>query len=283
MPGWRDRASAASLRLRSWAVARAGGDFEKRFAQAVPSLNEFGVDRFGYSIDFSLWLVAPLLWLYRWYFRVECHGIEQLPAKGPFLLVANHSGQIPLDAGMIALATTLEAPSPRAVRGMTEKWIPGLPWASTVMSRSGMVVGTPENCRLLLNAGEPVLVFPEGLRGIVKTWDRRYRLQEFGHGFMRLALETGAPIVPVAVIGGEEQMPALAEIPSLGRLVGLPTFPLVLTALPFPSKYRLHFGEPMRFPRTEDEADVEKNVAEVKQRIQELIDEGVRRRQHVFW
>ncbi|HUB09164.1 MAG TPA: lysophospholipid acyltransferase family protein [Myxococcales bacterium] len=283
MVRWRERVTSAALRLRSWAVARAGPDFEERFGRAVPSLNEFGVDRFGYSLAFSLWLVAPLLWLYRWYFRVECRGLENLPARGPVILVANHSGQIPLDAGMIALATILEAPSPRAVRGMTEKWISGLPWASTVMSRSGMVVGTPENCRRLLRSGEPVLVFPEGVRGIVKAWRRRYQLQEFGQGFMRLALETGAPIVPVAVIGGEEQMPAIAELPAVGRLLGLSTFPLVVFPLPLPTKYRLHFGAPLRFGGTEDEGAVEWNVEEVKRRLQTMIDDGLRSRAHVFW
>ncbi|MHB8419904.1 MAG: lysophospholipid acyltransferase family protein [Myxococcales bacterium] len=272
-----------ATRLRRWALGPGGEELERRFARAVPALNEFGVDRFGYSLGFSLWLLGPLLWLYRHYFRVECQGLERLPTEGPVLLVANHSGQIPIDAGMIAIATLLEAPSPRAVRGMTEKWIPTLPWASTIMARSGMVVGTPENCRQLLGSGEAVLVFPEGLKGVVKPWRRRYQLQEFGQGFMRLALEANAPIVPVAVIGGEEQMPALAELPWVGRLLGLPTFPLVLSPLPLPSKYRLHFGEPLRFPAGGDEGEVERHVASVKHRLQEMIDDALRRRQHVFW
>ena len=212
--------------MKRWALSPGGPDFEHRFAEAFPSTNEFGVDPFGYSMDFSLWVVGPLLWLYRHYFRVQCHGIERIP-RGRVLLVANHSGQIPLDAAMIAIATLADAPSPRAVRGMTEKWVPTLPFGSTFMARTGMVVGTPENCRRLLEVGEAVLVFPEGIKGIVKTWARRYQLQEFGTGFMRLALETDTPIVPVAVIGGEEQLPAFAEIKPLGRLFGIPSVPLV--------------------------------------------------------
>lgn len=268
--------------MKRWALSPGGPDFEHRFAEAFPSTNEFGVDPFGYSMDFSLWVVGPLLWLYRHYFRVQCHGIERIP-RGRVLLVANHSGQIPLDAAMIAIATLADAPSPRAVRGMTEKWVPTLPFGSTFMARTGMVVGTPENCRQLLEVGEAVLVFPEGIKGIVKTWARRYQLQELGTGFMRLALETDTPIVPVAVIGGEEQLPAFAEIKPLGRLFGIPSVPLVASPLPLPTKYHLHFGEPMRFTGGGGDGDVELEAQRVKAELQSMIEAGLRERKHVFW
>src|SRR5439155_240928 len=116
---------AMGRQLKALTCAMGGPQLQVRLERAAPQLNEYGVDPFGYSTDFCLQLLGPLLWLYRRYFRVEVHGVQHVP-EGPALLVANHSGQIPLDAGMISLATLLECESPRALRGMTEKWVPGL-------------------------------------------------------------------------------------------------------------------------------------------------------------
>ncbi|MBI3185704.1 MAG: acyltransferase family protein [Myxococcales bacterium] len=269
-------------KLNRLARSACGPQVEERLRRAAPSLNEFGVDPFGFSIDFVRQILGPLLWLYRRYFRTETFGLENLPA-GRVLLVANHSGQVPIDAGMIAVATLMDAPRPRALRGMTEKWIPTLPFASIVMSRSGMVVGTPQNCRRLLDAGEAIMVFPEGVRGITKPWSQRYQLQPFGHGFMRLAIETDTPIVPVAVVGGEEQMPSLADLKPLARLLGMPAFPLIASPVVLPSRYRLYFGEPMRFHSFSDDEQLGRHVEVVRSRVQAMLREGLRRRRHIFW
>ena len=106
---------------------------------------------------------------------------------------------------MIGTALLLEGQPPRPLRSMVERWVPSLPHVSTLFARLGQVLGTPENCRYLLENEEVVLVFPEGARGISKTIDKAYQLQEFGHGFMRLAMENKTPIVPVGVVGAEEQ------------------------------------------------------------------------------
>ena len=151
--------------------------------------SEYGVDPFGFDLDYALSAVAPFVWLYKHYFRVEAHGIEKVP-PGRVLLVGNHSGQIPLDGAMIGVALLLEHDPPRIVRAMIEKWAASLPYVSTFFARGGQIVGTPENCRRLLASEEAILVFPEGVRGIAKLWPQRYQLQEFGLGFMRLALET---------------------------------------------------------------------------------------------
>ena len=270
-------------RLRGWTQQMM--DESKVTALARPK-NEFGVDPFGFDADYALSVVAPFLWLYKHYFRVETHGLEQVPA-GRVLLVSNHSGQIPIDGAMIGVAMLTEANPPRAVRALVEKWVPSLPYISTIFARAGQVVGTPENCRRLLQAGEPVLVFPEGVRGISKLWPQRYQLQEFGLGFMRLALETHTPIVPVAVIGGEEQAPAIANLKPVAKMLGFPVLPVTLTGipLPLPTKYRLYFGEPMRFTgrADDDDAELEKKVRTVRTTIQTMLDKGLRERKHVFW
>jgi 1-acyl-sn-glycerol-3-phosphate acyltransferase len=262
-----------------------GEDLRGRIEQVARSENEFGVDPFGFDLSYALAAMAPFVWLYKQYFRVQTFNIDRVPA-GRVLLVSNHSGQLPLDGAMIVVAMLTEAPRPRAVRSMVEKWVQTLPYVSTFMARAGQIVGTPENCRRLLEAEEAILVFPEGVRGLGKTWGQRYRLQDFGLGFMRLALETKTPIAPVAVIGAEEQAPSLANLKPLAKILGFPYVPLTPTVipLPLPSRYRIYFGEPMMFSgRPDDEdAELDKKVAAVKATIQSMIDEGLKARTHVF-
>ena len=175
---------------------------------------------------------------------------------------------------------------------MGEYWLGTLPWMSVLLDRMGSSVGTPQTCVDMLRHGECVLAFPEGVRGMNKVYADAYQLQEFGLGFMRLALETGAPIVPFAVVGSEEQAPAIANLRSLGRLLGMPAFPITLTwpwlgplgMIPLPVRYWIEFGDPMHFegdPNDEDE-EIAKNVLVVKGTIQDMIRRGLARRRSVF-
>jgi 1-acyl-sn-glycerol-3-phosphate acyltransferase len=272
--------------LRGWTERMVGPERKERLQSLARTGNEYGVDPFGFNLDYSLSAMAPLVWLYRHYHRVEVFGIEKVP-PGRVLLVSNHSGQLPMDGAMIGVSMLLEASPPRAIRSMVEKWVPSLPYVSTFMARVGQIVGTPENCRRLLTAGEAILVFPEGARGITKLWPQRYQLQEFGLGFMRLALETETPIVPIAVVGAEEQAPALVDVKPLAKALGFPAFPITVTGLPLPlpSKYRIYFGDPLRFSGRPDDEDSEldKKVRTVKASIQSMLNRGLKERQGVFW
>jgi len=271
--------------MQKWALSQGGPELEARLARLVAPQNEYGVDPFGLELDFTKAAIAPVLWLYRNYFRVETHGIEQVP-QGRVMLISNHSGQLPLDGAMIAMSLLLEAEPPRVVRAMVEKWAPTLPFVAPFFARIGQVVGTPENCRRLLAAGETIMVFPEGTRGLNKTYDKRYRLQEFGSGFMRIAVETQTPVLPVAVIGAEEQAPALFDFKQVAKIFGFPALPITptLVPLPLPVKYRLWFGEPMRFSGTahDDDAELERKVSEVKRAIETLLKRGLKSRGSIF-
>lgn len=263
----------------------------ERIDQLKAQLGGHETDAFGFDPD-AIKPVMPFVeFLYRRWFRVQTHGIEHLPA-GRFLLIANHSGQIPLDAMMLATALLLDAHPPRAVRSMVERWVPSLPFISTFFARLGQVLGTPENCRLLLANEHAVVVFPEGQPGINKTFDKRYQLQAFGNGFMRLALETRTPIVPVGIVGAEEQYPALWNLEKVGRLFGAPALPIAPTMLipglgllPLPTRYRIWFGHPMAFSGDPDDDDtvVSSKVAQVKAAVEALIQRGLAERAHVFW
>jgi 1-acyl-sn-glycerol-3-phosphate acyltransferase len=267
-----------------------GEPFADRIARVPLSLGPAGVDPFGLDPQWAKYAIGTIAMLHRRYFRTDVHGIENVP-EGRVLLIANHSGQVPIDGALIGAAMFMDAEPPRIIRAMVEKWAVSLPFVSLLFTRVGQVVGVPENAQRLLTQGEALLVFPEGARGISKTFDRRYKLTEFGLGFMRLAIETNTPIVPVAVVGAEEQYVSVANFDSLARLLRMPAFPLIPQLfipggqLPLPTKYRMWFGEPMRFTGDPDDDDsvIDEKVWLVKQTIQSMLNRGIKERKHIFW
>jgi len=274
-------------RLKRWTLDLGGPGTRERLEQLTPPRNEYGVDPYGFDIDYLQAAAAPVLWLYRKYFRVEAFGLENVPDEGRVLLVGNHSGQLPFDAAMVEMACLIDKDPPRAVRALVDKWVPTLPFVSTLFARCGQVVGTPENCRRLLAADEALLVFPEGTRGLNKPFSERYTLKDFGLGFLRLALESQAPIVPVGVVGAEEQAPGIFDLKPIANLFAFPHFPITPTVLPFPLpvRYRLWFGQPLRFEGSPDDEDavLEAKVARVKGAVAAQIALGLEQRKHVFW
>ena len=273
-------------RLRAWTLELGGPGTRTRLEKLTPPRNEYGVDPYGLDVEYVVAAIAPLMWLYKRYFRVELHGVDRVPNDGGVLIVSNHSGQLPFDAAMIEVGLLIKKDPPRVVRALVERWVPTLPFVSTFMARCGQIVGTPENCRRLLAAGESLLVFPEGVRGLNKPFRERYRLQTFGLGFMRLALEAGVPVVPCAVVGAEEQAPALLDLKPLARLFGFPAFPITPTILPLPlpARYHIRFGEPMRFAGSADDedAELERKVREVEGAVRALIERGLSERRSIY-
>jgi 1-acyl-sn-glycerol-3-phosphate acyltransferase len=275
-------------RVRDWVDSKLEPQFRAKL-KALPSRqNEYGYDPFGFNRDDAKTAALIAQFFYKYYFRVEAHDVDRVPS-GRVLLVSNHSGQLPFDGIGIGGALLFERDPPRVMRAMVEKYVQTLPFASYIFARWGQITGTPENCRRLLEDDEAILVFPEGAKGISKPFTQRYQLQEFGLGFMRLALETNTPIVPVAVIGAEEQAPAI-NIKPLARLLGAPAFPIIpappfFPILPYPVKYRIYFGEPLSFDGDPDDEDevLEEKVKRVKNEIQSMIRIGLKERKNVFW
>ncbi len=261
-----------------------------RIDELQAAIGDRPADDFGFTPEQIKYVVPVVEQVYRRWFRVEPIGLEHIP-PGRVLLIANHSGQVPIDAMMIATALILDADPPRAVRSMVERWVPSLPFVSVFFSRLGQVLGTPENCRTLLREEHPVLVFPEGVRGINKTWDHAYELQAFGHGFMRLALETNTPIVPVGVVGAEEQYPTPWNLTGVAKALGLPAVPVPLNPLvpglgllPLPVKYRIYFGRPLTFigDPDDDEAEIAARVGVVRDAVDGLLRRGLIERKGWF-
>ncbi|HEV8246204.1 MAG TPA: lysophospholipid acyltransferase family protein [Polyangiaceae bacterium] len=267
-----------------------GSDFEARARVLRERYHELGGDPFGFDPGTARHAAMVSAFFHRMYFRTEVYDIDHVP-KGRVILIANHSGQIPIDAAIIGCAMFFDANPPRVTRAMVEKWTATLPFVSMFFNRVGQVVGLPENARRLLSMGELLLAFPEGIRGVAKPFTRRYELEEFGLGFMRLALETDTPIVPVAVIGAEEQYVSLGNLNWAAKALGLPVFPLVPQlllpggALPLPTKYRLFFGEPLHFrgDPDDDDAILAEKVYLVKQTIAHMLRRGLMQRRSVFF
>ncbi|MBI3893332.1 MAG: acyltransferase family protein [Candidatus Wallbacteria bacterium] len=262
----------------------------ERFQGKAPT-DEYGLDYAFYEA------VRPLVtFMYRHWFRVETTGIENVPADGPCLLVANHSGVLPWDGVMLSEAIWEHHPQPRHARLLFLKWFASIPFIAPFLAKTGQVLACPENGKRLLSQGQLVGVFPEGIKGIGKPFRERYRLARFGRGgFTKLAMQTRAPIVPVAIVGAEETYPAIYKLDFVAKLLGLPylpitpTFPLfgLLGFVPLPTKWHIHFCKPLRFnERAPSKADDYLVVSLLTERVRNIvqlaINELLRRRRSVF-
>jgi 1-acyl-sn-glycerol-3-phosphate acyltransferase len=264
-------------------IARFEQTVRARLAEAC-ALEMPPPERFGFRFDTAVRLLLVTGAFHRKFFRVECHGIESLP-HGPSILVANHGSHVlSWDGAMIMTSCLLDADPPRLVHGMAEHRLMELPVLGTAARRIGAVDGRRAMCERLLRAGAAVLTFPEGAKALARPFAQRYQLCSFGHGFMHVALATGAPIVPVAVIGAEEEAPLLANPAWLARLLRTPVAPLTPTVVfPLPVKYRIHFGSPMRPKGPATPEVVARNVSAVRAAVQDLVDAGLAARRHVFF
>jgi 1-acyl-sn-glycerol-3-phosphate acyltransferase len=243
-------------------------------------------DRFGFSPDVTRAAFPFFQALYRMWFRVKSHGHANIPVSGPAVLVSNHAGLLPFDAAMSIVDISLHTDPPRLARAVVDRWAGTLPWINVFYARVGQVIGTRENFADLLDEGQIVLVYPEGIEGVRKTIAQRYRLQHFRVGFVEHALRAGAPIVPMAVIGSDDQMPVLYDVKPLARQLGLPVAPITPTfpwlgplgLLPYPVPYRIVYGAPLRFherfgPEGAEDARLVRYLAnQVRRTVQHLID-----------
>jgi 1-acyl-sn-glycerol-3-phosphate acyltransferase len=228
---------------------------------------------------------APLDLLYRWWWRVEVVGLERLPRRGPLLVVANRAGTLlPFDAFMLSRALAARPPEVRGVRPLVDDWLLRLPVLGRAVAALGAVTATPAALRGVLTAGEAAITFPEGTDVVAKPIAHRYRLAAFNRGsLLRVAVDAGVPIVPVAVIGAEETQPVLWRVERLGRLLGLPAVPVTPALIPLPTKWTIHIGEPLDPPvGTADQPALRTVRTRVRERLQGLMSDGVRRRPGLF-
>jgi 1-acyl-sn-glycerol-3-phosphate acyltransferase len=275
--------------------------WDERVAGALSFLRrrltgQYEVDEFGFDPELTEAFVHPLLRvMYQRYFRVEVSGVEHLPRDSSALLVANHSGTVPMDALMLTMAVHDETPTRRHLRVLGADLLFRIPLLSELARKAGATLACNPDAERLMRNGEYVGVFPEGFKGIGKPYRDRYKLQRFGRGgFVSAALRTSTPIIPVSIVGAEEIYPIIANLTPLKRVTGLPYVPVTplfpwfgpLGMLPLPSKWFIEFGEPIETaPYAEDADDpiVVFNLADqVRETIQQTLHSLLERRPDPF-
>jgi 1-acyl-sn-glycerol-3-phosphate acyltransferase len=273
--------------------------WDERVAGAIAAVRQrltgdYEVDEFGFDKHLTDSVFLPLLRpLYRNWFRTEVVGAENLPEEGGALIVANHSGTVPLDALM--LAAGIHESAGRYLRLLGADLVFRFPGLSELARKGGGTLACGPDAERLLRNGELVGVFPEGFKGVGKMFTDRYKLQRFGRGgFVSAALRTGAPIIPVSIVGAEEIYPMIGNLKSVARLLGLPYFPITPTfpwlgplgLVPLPSKWLIEFGKPIETSHLTDDADdplVIFNLADqVRETIQQSLYELLERRPDPF-
>jgi len=258
---------------------------------------EYETDEWGLDWEF-IEAVRPFFdFMYNVYWRVQTSGIENIPDYGRALLVSNHSGQLPWDGAMVGMAVLNEHPGQRLVRNLYANWFPTLPFFSAIFVKMGQAMATVENGTRLLEQDELVGVYPEGYKGVGKLFKDRYKLARFGRGgFVKMALNTQAPIIPVAVVGAEETYISLGKSNLLARLTGMPFFPISPTwpwlgpigFIPLPTKWYIDFGPPISTAEYGPDAVnnmvlVSKLSDQVRTIVQEMINDRLAQRRSIFY
>ncbi|GAA3460916.1 lysophospholipid acyltransferase family protein [Saccharothrix longispora] len=281
---------------------RRPADWERRLADLLAFARrrvrgDYEVDEFGFDRDLTdAVLMPPLRPLYEKWFRVEAIGLHNVPAEGGALIVANHSGTLPLDALMTAFALRNDHPGHRHLRMLGADLVFKTPVLGALARKSGQTLACNPDAERLLTSGELVGVWPEGFKGIGKPFKDRYKLQRFGRGgFVSAALDTGVPIIPCSIVGAEEIYPKIGDIKALARLFGFPYFPVTpffpllgpLGAIPLPSKWYIEFGEPIRTDvhgehAADDPMLVFNLTDQVRETIQQTLYRLLAQRRNVF-
>ena len=276
--------------------------WEQRLAELVGFLRrrvtgDYQVDEFGFDPELTDNVLLPLVRpLYEKWFRVETTGMHHLPAEGGALVVANHSGTLPLDALITAYAVRAEHPADRCLRMLGADLVFKLPVLGALARKSGQTLACNPDAERLLRSGALVGVWPEGFKGVGKPFRDRYKLQRFGRGgFVSAALRTGVPIVPCSIVGAEEIYPKIGDIKALARLFGFPYFPVTpffpllgpLGAIPLPSKWYIEFGEPIHTDAygegaADDPMLVFNLTDQVRETIQQTLYRLLTQRRNVF-
>lgn len=272
-------------------------DFYKNVLGTLVDIDqEEEIDPFGMNKRLVQKIKPIFDFLYYKYWRVKTTGIEHIPDTGKSLIVGNHSGTVPYDGAMIKTAILNEHAKRTDARFLVEDFVYHMPIIGTFMYRIGGVRACQENAERLLKEEHLVIVFPEGVKGIGKYYRQRYKLQRFGRGgFIKLCMKTNSPLIPVGVVGAEEIHPIIMKSNVLAKTIGVPylpitpTFPFLgpLGIIPLPSKWHIHFGEPITFSEygpeaIEDELLIHKLSEKVRTRIQEIIF-GLLKKRRSIW
>jgi 1-acyl-sn-glycerol-3-phosphate acyltransferase len=242
-------------------------------------------DPWGFNLDLCEATLRKLLPLYRSYFKVRVFGAENVKEK-PYIVTSNHTGQIPIDGGLITIAFAMDIFPPRVLRAMVERFMAQLPFVGDFTAQTGSILGDRANCEYLIDHGESILVFPEGVRGVSKNTPDFYKLRPFSQGFYRIAVQKKTPILPVCVIGAEEMFPFVFHAKKVAEFFKVPALPLTLNLVPLPSPVDIYIGKEIAIPENlsaeAPEKDIREQVFHVENTIKRMIIHGLKHRRPFF-
>jgi len=250
-------------------------------------VKEGSYDDFGLDLEAATNTMTFFLNMYKFYFRVDVHGAENLPDEGKGLLASNHSPILPFDACMIVTSALVAPEKARYIRTIVNRGIAAMPFFSTLMYRTGQIIGCDENVKKTFENDNLILVFPTGAEGQVHTIFNKYHLDQFTIGFMEYALRYRTPIIPTCVIGSEEAAMTLGvlDLPiggGFGHMPITPIFPWLgpLGLVPLPSKFDIYFEEPVDYftdhaDDVDDPAKVREIVDDLHSRIRAMLDNAL--------
>ena len=242
-------------------------------------------DPWGFNLDLCETTLRQLMPLYRSYFRVRVFGQEHVKDK-PYLVVSNHTGQIPLDGMLIMIALAMDVHPPRILRAMVERFLAQLPFLGDFTAQGGSILGDRTNCEYLIDHGESILIFPEGVKGVAKNTPDFYKLRPFSQGFYRIAIQKKTPILPICVIGAEEMFPLVVHAKKLAGFLNLPALPITANIIPLPSPIDIYIGKEIPIPQhlnsETPEKDIKENVFHIENLIKRMIVHGLKNRRPFF-
>jgi len=257
----------------------------KEIMQELQSRYPEGEDPWGLNLEQAKSTLEAVWPLYKHYFKVRIFGQENV-ADEPYIIISNHSGQVAIDGMLISTAFATEIAPQRILRSMVDRFFTALPWIATAAAGGGAVLGDRQNGHNLLKRGQSILAFPEGVAGVAKSTSDYYQLQNFTHGFLRMAISTKTKILPLAVIGCEEIFPWVYQPKKLSKWIGLPALPISPLYLPLPSPVDIHIGQPISLPdelsADAPDREIEIHVQEVKKEVARLIERGLKERRPFF-
>lgn len=256
---------------------------EAVFAKLKQRYKEYK-DPWGFNINTIEKALKILMPAYFNYFKVRTFGTENIQDK-PYIFVSNHTGQVPIDASLISIAVAMEAQNPRILHGMVDRFVYKMPFLGDLYSQIGAILGDRANSIHLLDKGESILVFPEGVQGVSKNTIDFYKLQKFTNGFYRIALSKKVQIIPVTVIGAEEMFPLVFHTKFLSKSIGIPSIPLMSNYFPLPSPIDIYFGKPIDVADLNPDApdkEIRPYIFKIENIIKQQLKNGLEHRRPFF-
>jgi|AGTN01.2.fsa_nt_gi 1-acyl-sn-glycerol-3-phosphate acyltransferase len=237
-------------------------------------------DKYGFNVETVERCDPFFKFFYEDWFDVTMVGLENIPTEGRAILCGNHSGVLPIDAFMLYVGLINHHPQPRRLRALANEFILKAPVFGSVVSGYGGVPAKYDVGVELLEKEEVVCFYPEAEKGTGKLFKDRYNLVDFNPGFVKAAIQTQSPIIPVTTVGGDEIYPLLANLKPVAKLMGAPYWPVTpfypllpfpVSAIPLPIKMLICVGKPFDLGYPPEKAEDHEFIEGIAKRIQKDI------------